>query len=139
MNKDAITMFKEAAKQLQNEEIYQGFIGTCNKNDTDESLQKLIGDFNLARIDLNAELSKSEDKDAQKIEELNKKVGALYADIMANDNMVAYNEAKTEIEAVVNYINAIVATAVGGGDPFSVNGAPEEGCAGSCSSCSGCG
>lgn len=47
MAKDAITMFKEAAAQLQREEAYLALEGTRKKNDEDEALQQLIGDFNL--------------------------------------------------------------------------------------------
>ena len=114
MAKDAITMFKEAAAQLQREEAYLALEGTRKKNDEDEALQQLIGDFNLARIDLNSELSKSADKDQDKVNELNVKVNQLYNDIMANESMAAYNEAKAELESVMNYVNAIINTAVNG-------------------------
>ena len=97
MAKDAITMFKEAAAQLQREEAYLALEGTRKKNDEDEALQQLIGDFNLARIDLNSELSKSADKDQDKVNELNVKVNQLYNDIMANESMAAYNEAKAGV------------------------------------------
>ncbi len=137
MVKDAIAMFKEAAAQMQREEAYQALMGTLKRNDEDEALQSLIGDFNLARIDLNAELSKSEDKDQEKIAALNTKVGQLYNDIMANESMIAYNEAKAEVEQMVEYINAIINTAVNGGDPMTVE-QPQAGCSGSCSSCAGC-
>lgn len=137
MVKDAIAMFKEAAAQMQREEAYQALMGTLKRNDEDEALQSLIGDFNLARIDLNAELSKSEDKDQEKIAALNTKVGQLYNDIMANESMIAYNEAKAEVEQMVEYINAIINTAVNGGDPMMVE-QPQAGCSGSCSSCAGC-
>lgn len=135
--KDAITLFKEAAVQMQKEEAYVALEGTRSKNDSDEALQALIGDFNLARMDLNTELAKSEDKNQEKVAELNTKVNQLYNDIMSNERMIAYNEAKTELEAVVNHINAIINTAVNGGDPMTVE-APTGGCSGSCSSCSGC-
>ncbi|MEG2595984.1 MAG: YlbF family regulator [Ruthenibacterium sp.] len=137
MAMDAITMFKQAAVQMQKEEAYVALNGTRERNDNDEALQTMIGDFNLARMDLNSELSKSEDKDQDKITELNTKVNALYNDIMTNESMAAYNEAKEELEGVVNYINAIINTAVNGGDPMSVE-APSASCSGSCSSCSGC-
>ncbi|MEG0911520.1 MAG: YlbF family regulator [Ruthenibacterium sp.] len=137
MAMDAITMFKQAAAQMQKEEAYVALNGTRERNDNDEALQTMIGDFNLARMDLNSELSKSEDKDQDKITELNTKVNALYNDIMTNESMAAYNEAKEELEGVVNYINAIINTAVNGGDPMSVE-APSASCSGSCSSCSGC-
>lgn len=108
------------------------------KNDEDEALQQLIGDFNLARIDLNSELSKSADKDQDKVNELNVKVNQLYNDIMANESMAAYNEAKAELESVMNYVNAIINTAVNGGDPMTVEEPQQGGCSGSCASCSGC-
>ncbi len=63
MAKDAITMFKEAAAQLQRERAYVALESARKKNDEDEALQQLIGDFNLARIDLNSELSKSAGRD----------------------------------------------------------------------------
>ena len=129
MAKDAITMFKEAAAQLQREEAYLALEGTRKKNDEDEALQQLIGDFNLARIDLNSELSKSADKDQDKVNELNVKVNQLYNDIMANESMAAYNEAKAELESVMNYVNA---------DPMTVEEPQQGGCSGSCASCSGC-
>ena len=131
MAKDAITMFKEAAAQLQREEAYLAL-------EEDEALQQLIGDFNLARIDLNSELSKSADKDQDKVNELNVKVNQLYNDIMANESMAAYNEAKAELESVMNYVNAIINTAVNGGDPMTVEEPQQGGCSGSCASCSGC-
>ena len=137
MAKDAITMYKEAAQQLQKEEAYLALEGTRKANDEDEALQTLIGDFNLARIDLNSELSKAADKDQERVNQLNLKVNQLYNDIMANEHMIAYNEAKDELEALMNYVNAIINTAVNGGDPMAVE-EPQAGCSGSCASCSGC-
>ena len=68
MAKCAIDLFKEAAAQLQKEAEYLALKGTTEKNDADETLQTLIGDFNLARIDLNSELSKSaEEKDKDRV------------------------------------------------------------------------
>lgn len=137
MAADAITMFKEAAVQLQQEEAYAALAAALKKNDEDETLQALIGDFNLARIDLNSELSKSAEKDQARVDELNVRVNQLYSDIMSNECMVNYNEAKAEMEKNLNYINAIISTAVNGGDPMSVE-EPSASCTGSCSTCGGC-
>ncbi len=137
MAKDSIMMFKEAAAQLQKEAVYLALDTARKANDEDETLQNLIGDFNLARVDLNSEISKTEDKDADKIAALNAKVNALYSNIMENENMLTYNEAKAELEALTNHISAILSTAVNGGDPMTVE-EPHEGCSGSCSGCSGC-
>ena len=138
MAKSAIDLFKEAAAQLQREEEYLALMGTLQKNDEDEALQTLIGDFNLARIDLNSELSKSsEEKNQERVASLNTKVTELYNAIMENESMKAYNEAKQEMESVINWVNAIINTAVNGGDPMTVE-EPQAGCSGSCASCSGC-
>ena len=137
MAKDAITMFKEAAAQLQKEMEFVALMETQKRNDEDEALQDMIGDFNLARIELNSELSKTEGKSQEKINELNAKVTKLYSDIMANDSMQAYNEAKADFEGVVDYLNAILGTAMNGGDPMTVE-KPAAGCSGSCASCAGC-
>ena len=128
MAKSAIDLFKEAAAQLQREEEYLALMGTLKKNDEDEALQTLIGDFNLARIDLNSELSKSsEEKNQERVASLNTKVTELYNAIMENESMKAYNEAKQEMESVINWVNAIINTAVNGGDPMTVE-EPQAGC-----------
>ena len=92
--------------------------------------------FNLARMDLNNEIGKNERDDAR-IAELNEKVNSLYGQIMGNEGMVAYNEAKRECENLVNYIDAIINTAMNGGDPMTVQ-EPSASCTGSCSTCGGC-
>ena len=55
-------------------------------NDRDEELQNMIGEFNLARMDLNNEIGKTERSDAR-IAELNEKVNDLYGKIMADEGM----------------------------------------------------
>ena len=62
----------------------------------------------------------------------------LYGKIMNHPGMVAYNEAKTAAEAMVNYIDAIINTAMNGGDPMTVQEPAAGGCSGSCSTCGGC-
>ena len=106
------------------------------ENDSDEELQNLIGEFNLARLDLNNESAKTE-TDAARVAELNQRVNDLYSQIMASEGMVRYNAAKAECEAMVSHIDAIINTAMNGGDAMTVQ-APTGGCTGSCSTCGGC-
>ena len=87
-------------------------------------------------MDLNNEIGKTERSDAR-IAELNEKVNTLYGQIMADEGMVAYNEAKRDCESLVNYIDAIINTAMNGGDPMTVQ-EPSASCTGSCSTCGGC-
>ncbi len=133
---DSIELFKKAAVALQTDERYLALDAARKASDQDEELQKMIGEFNLARLDLNNEIGK-DDRDEEKLASLNDKINKLYADIMANDKMVAYNEAKAGVEALIGHIDAIINTAMNGGDPMTVE-APQQGCTGSCSSCGGC-
>ncbi len=138
MAKRSIYVLYESQAQIQKETEFFNDTATTEKNDADETLQTLIGDFNLARIDLNSELSKSaEEKDKDRVAMLNTRVNDLYQAIMENESMKAYNEAKQEMEAVVAWVNAIITTAVNGGDPMTVE-QPTGGCSGSCASCGGC-
>ena len=70
---DCIDLFKRAAVALQTDSRYLVLDQTRKANDKDEELQNLIGEFNLARMDLNNEIGKSERNDAR-IAELNEKV-----------------------------------------------------------------
>lgn len=133
---DCIDLFKRAAVALQTDNRYLALDQARKMNDKDEELQNMIGEFNLARMDLNTEIGKTERDDAR-IAELNEKVNMLYGQIMSSEGMIAYNEAKQECEALVGYIDAIINTAMNGGDPMTVQ-QPEAGCTGSCSSCTGC-
>ena len=106
---DCIDLFKRAAMALQTDSRYLAMDQARKMNDKDEELQNLIGEFNLARMDLNNEIGKPERSD-ERIAELNQKVNDLYA---------------------------IINTAMNGGDPMTVQ-EPSASCTGSCSTCGGC-
>ncbi len=132
---DIIELTRNLAMEIQKDQRYQILDNARRLNDADEELQQQIGDFNLARIDLNNEVSKA-DKNADRIAELNEKVQSIYTDIMNNESMQAYNDAKGDVDQMMQYINAILTTAVNGGDPMTVQ--EPSSCSGSCSSCGGC-
>ena len=67
---DCIDLFKRAAMALQTDPRYLAMDQARKMNDKDEELQNLIGEFNLARMDLNNEIGKTERSDAR-IAELN--------------------------------------------------------------------
>ncbi len=139
--KNAITMFQEAALQLQNEETYKKIMSARQANDEDKNLQQLIGQFNALRIDLNKEMANAGDKNQEKVDELNQKINDLYTDIMESEAMIAYNEAKDEMEQKISHIQAIIDEALNGGDPMSITEPPAPSSCGpdGCSGCSGCG
>ncbi len=128
--------FIEAAKELQKDPVYLRIEEIRDANEKNEELTKKVDAFNTAREELTAAMSTNE-PDREKIAELNNSVRSLYTEIMENEGMVKYNEAKGELDELLTYIQAVINAAVNGEDPETAE--PPEACGGSCSSCSGCG
>ena len=55
---DAIELFKKAAAAMQTDERYLALDAARRANDENKELQDMIGEFNLARMDLNNEITK---------------------------------------------------------------------------------
>ena len=133
---DIIDLARQLGATIQKEEAYVAYQAAKAANDADETLQGLIGEFNLLRMSLNNELQKTEDQKSQsKIEELNKQLQKLYEDVMNNESMKNYNAAKQKMDEVSNKITSILAMCIEGQDPATCEPA---GCSGSCSTCGGC-
>ena len=72
----------------------------------------------------------------EKIEKLNNDYAALYNEIMANENMSAYQKAQQELEALANEINSILAMSLNGEDPLTCDPNAQD-CTHDCSTCGG--
>lgn len=132
---DIIKMTRELGKAIQQDERYKAYMSAKEANDKDEQLQQLIGDFNLKRMNINQEMS-SENKDTDRIKTLDEELKALYAQIMRNENMAAFNTAQNALEQMVSEINQIITMCANGEDPDTCE--VQQGCSGSCSTCGGC-
>lgn len=133
---DTIEMTRELGKLLQQEDSYKNMRAAESKADADTELQGLIKDFNIKRLSVNVETQKTE-KDGEKIAQLNKEMQKVYADIMANENMKAYNEAKQEFDRISGRVMTILQNCIAGEDPETTDF--DASCTGSCSTCGGCG
>lgn len=131
---DMLELARELARTLQQDERFIRTQMAQAAADEDEELQSLIGEFNLKRIAVGNETSK-EDKDEAKLKTLDGEIRELYALIMANEHMAAYNEAKTELDKLVNDIGTIITMSAQGQDPDEVQ---TGSCGGNCAGCSGC-
>lgn len=128
---------KELGHALQADERFLKMKAAQEAADADNALQELIGEFNLKRMAINEEAMKEEaDKDPEKQRELNVAIREIYAKIMENPSMQAYNEAKTEFDKVAQGVTAIINMAMQGLDPDTYE--ESQGCAGNCSACGGC-
>lgn len=130
-----LEMARELGEAIQQDERFIRVQMAQAAADADDALQGYIGEFNLKRIALNNESQKDE-KDEQKIEQLNSELRAAYANIMKNASMTAYNEAKPALDTLINQVARIITLSAQGEDPQSID--EQEGCSGSCGTCGGC-
>ena len=130
-----LAMAIDLAVQLQADPRCEAVMAATKAADEDETLQSLISEFNLKRLAINTEEGK-EDVDTEKIRQLNQELRECYAAVMANEKMMAYNEAKGELDMLVNKIQFAINLAAQGQDPNLA--AQESSCTGDCSSCGGC-
>ena len=133
---DLIEKTRELGKLLQDEESYKSMKENEKKADADTELQELIKEFNLKRLSINVETQKAE-KEGEKIAQLNKEMQKVYADIMANENMKAYNESKQLFDQVSGRVMTILQNCIAGEDPETTDF--DSSCTGSCATCGGCG
>ncbi len=132
---DIIEMTRKLGVAIQQEEVFKNYIKAKAANDNDVELQNMIGEFNVIRMQMDNELS-SENKNDEKIKELNTKLKDTYTAIMGRESMMNYNIAKNELDVLVNQINAVIEHSLDGDDPLTCDIASN--CTGSCSTCSGC-
>lgn len=132
---DVITMARELGKIIQQDERYHRIDAAKKANDEDQELQGLIESFNMKRTELSQEMSK-DTKDQEKLTVLDKELKEVYAKVMGNPNMAEFNEAKTGIDSMMNFITEILYASVNGDDPDTVE-EHAEGCSGNCGSCGG--
>lgn len=131
---DIIELSRELGKKIQQEESYIAMKEAEKAVDTDETLQGLIGEFNLLKLKLNEKLTE-ENRDQEAIKALNGDMRKLYADIMVNESMIKLNEAKSAFDGIMQRVFAIVSNSANGEDPETTD---YHACTGSCSTCGGC-
>ena len=132
---DVIAKARELGKAIQQDERFIRYAKARLANDNDKELQDAIGEFNLVRMELDREVN-SDEKNDDKVKELNEKLRKVYSSVMSSPAMVEYNTAKAALDTLVNEINVIISKSIDGEDPDTCD--TSSGCTGSCDSCGGC-
>ena len=132
---DVIVKARELGKAIQQDERFIRYAKARLANDDDKELQDAIGEFNLVRMELDREVN-SDEKNDDKVKELNEKLRKVYSSVMSSPAMVEYNTAKAALDTLVNEINVIISKSIDGEDPDTCD--TSSGCTGSCDSCGGC-
>ncbi len=130
-----IEMTRELGKLIQQDARYKAYVSAREKNDNDPELQKMISEFNDLRVELAGEMSK-DDKDAEKLTQLDDDIKNLYGSIMGSELMMEFEAAKAEMDSMLSQINTVITQCANGEDPDTCP--VTTGCTGSCESCAGC-
>lgn len=135
---DAIKAARELGKAIQADERFKAYTEAKNANDNDEELQKLIGEFNLKRQNIQYEMQKPDsEKDSEKIQKLNTEMQECYGKVMGNVNMANFVIVKNALDKLLEDVNMIISMCCEGEDPDTCE-ITAHACSGSCSGCSGC-
>lgn len=135
---DAIKAARELGKAIQNDERYKGYLAAKQANDKDESLQQLIGEFNLKRENLRLQMEKPEsEQDNEKLQKLNKELQGCYEKVMGNPNMANFAVMKGALDQLLQEVQGIISLCCEGEDPDTCQVRP-AGCSSDCSTCGGC-
>ena len=135
---DVIKLTRELGAAIQQDERYLNFAKARQENENDAELNELMSQIQMVQMNYQMEASK-ETPDSAKMQEFEAEFNAKYEAFMANENMQKYDEARAEVDSMMNYIMQILGLCVNGADPATCE--PEQhdhSCDGSCSSCSGC-
>ena len=125
---DIIELARDLGKKIQEDDRFIAMHVASQQCDADEALQNMIGEFNLKRMAINNEAQK-EDRSEETLRTLNDELRAVYAEIMQNPNMAAYNNAKNELDALVQRVTTVITMSADGEDPDTCD----------CDSCASCG
>lgn len=133
---DVIELAREIGKEIQKDDRYLKMQLAIQNTDKDAVLQDLIGQYNLRRMSLDTEVQKP-DSDQEKVQAFSQELRGLYAKIMENPSMTVYQQAKGELDHLLQRVQAIVTQSANGEDPETTDYV-ESSCGGNCSSCGGC-
>lgn len=136
---DIIKLTRELGAAIQQDERYIEFTKARQANENDAELNDLMGQLQVVQMNYQMEASK-ETPDSDKMREYEEQFNEAYTKFMDNEKMQAYDKARAEVDAMMNYIMQILGLCVNGADPATCEPEPEHhhDCGGECSSCSGC-
>lgn len=131
---DVIESVRNLGKAIQQDERFIRYAKARLENDNNAELQASIGKFNIIRMELDREMQ-ADEKNDDKVKELNEQLRSVYGEIMSAPAMVEYNTAKAALDSLVNEINTVISKTLDGEDPETCD---TTACTGSCATCGGC-
>ncbi len=127
---------RELGKAIQNDERYIALHSAAEENDKDELLQDKMHEMQLLSMQYQQEGAK-EDKDDEKITELQDKYQNIYNEIMDYADMKKYQAAAARVDEMAQYISKMIGMFFDGENPETCDVLPDD-CTHNCATCSAC-
>lgn len=134
---DLETLTRELGKAIQQDERFIAMMQANSANETDEALGAMLDELRLIQMNFNREMGR-DNPDNEKIEGYNQAFTSLYQQVTQNENMVKFQQAREELDALMKRLTGILSLCALGEDPDTCEPSVNGGCAGSCSECAGC-
>ncbi len=126
---DILEMARELGKTIAESELMAAVKTAEEKQNNDEEAQKLIGEYNLKRMQLGQRVQQ-ENPTKEEMEAIRQELADEFDKLMQNDTIKNYIEARKNLDAILEQVNNIIS--------FYVTGKTNHGCSSDCSSCGGC-
>ena len=97
----------------------------------------LIGKLNL--IQMSYQVEAEGEANEEKMNGYDKEFREVYTEVMLNENMKNYENARQDVDDMMNYVMQLLSMVVNGEDPATCDPAAQANCSGACSTCGGCG
>ena len=122
-------MARQLGEAIRDSEVMARVKAAEEAQNNDAEAQKLIGEYNLTRMQL-AQRAQKEDITKEEMENIQKELSAEFEKLVANPVISEFLEARAALDAIVNQVNSILTHFITGEDPNA--------CTHDCSTCGGC-
>ncbi|MBR5977197.1 MAG: YlbF family regulator [Clostridia bacterium] len=133
---DVIELTRQLGAAIQADEKYKAFAAAKAASDADNDVQEKLKKIEDIRVQYQAAAIESE-PDESLLQKLDREFQDAYAAFMASDTMADYENARADLDGLMNYIMQILYLCVNGEDPATCE-PHDENCGGDCGHCSGC-
>ena len=117
----------QLGKAIRENEVYQNFLKAKEAYDHNDDLNRKIMEYGVQQRALQ-ETATSPDRDDTVMDQIQKRIDALYDEICADESFAAVNAAQEAVNELMNNVNQTIT--------FNITG--ETPCTHDCSTCGGC-
>lgn len=134
---DVVALTRQLGAAIQEDERYKKLVSTREASEKDAQVMEMMKKIDELRTTYQAE-AMSASPDETVLQKLDGDFQNIYTNLMMNDSMQAYEEARQELDKMMNYLMQILYLCVNGEDPATCEPQEEHDCGGECSHCAGC-